>query len=212
MMATVVVKLGGSLLHQADWVPRFRRWLDRQPPAHYALLVGGGEMIEGLRLLSQTHPLHEEQMHWRCVRALDATYEIALELLPEARPLECPRIWKAKWPLAAPIGPQEKSMLWMAKISLFYQPLSSSQPVAAQASHQPWPLPPHNWNTTSDTIAALLGRLLDAQKIILLKSCAVPDGLTIAEATATGIVDSALQGTLSPQQVCEIQQLPPLPN
>ncbi len=66
-----VFKLGGSLLHQPDWPSRLASWLRAQPPGDYFGIVGGGEVVEGLRDLDRVHSLSESRMHWRCVRALD---------------------------------------------------------------------------------------------------------------------------------------------
>jgi len=83
----VVVKLGGSLLSQPRWPEWLELWLGQQPPAAYLLIVGGGQAIDAMRHLDQTHTLDTAAMHWRCIRLLDATFEVAAELLrrPERR-------------------------------------------------------------------------------------------------------------------------------
>jgi 5-(aminomethyl)-3-furanmethanol phosphate kinase len=77
----VVVKLGGSLLSQPDWPEWLEAWLDEQPPGPKLLIVGGGQAIDAMRQLDRAHRLDTPAMHWRCIRLLDATFEVAAELL-----------------------------------------------------------------------------------------------------------------------------------
>jgi 5-(aminomethyl)-3-furanmethanol phosphate kinase len=49
-----------------------------------------------------------------------------------------------------------------------------------------------SWDITSDSLAAWLARRLDAENLVLVKSCAVPDeGATPMELARQGIVDAA---------------------
>ena len=51
---------------------------------------------------------------------------------------------------------------------------------------------PHNWNTTTDAIAAALAAETSSDELVLLKSCSVDDSLSIGQLAETGIVDAAL--------------------
>ncbi len=85
MIERIVVKLGGSLLHQSTWLNDFAiGWMDAYHQG--AIDRGGGELVEGMRLLSSQHVLAEKAMHWRCVRALDLTWEIAANYCPKHTP------------------------------------------------------------------------------------------------------------------------------
>jgi aspartokinase-like uncharacterized kinase len=81
MPRRIVLKLGGSLLTQPDWYVRLRDWILQQPSGRYFMIVGGGEAVEAMRELDRIHALDQEAMHWRCVDLLDASFEIAAELL-----------------------------------------------------------------------------------------------------------------------------------
>lgn len=77
----VVVKLGGSLLSQPNWPVWLEAWLAAQPPGEFLMIVGGGQTIDAMRYLDQAHTLETRPMHWRCIRLLDATFEVAAEIL-----------------------------------------------------------------------------------------------------------------------------------
>lgn len=178
-----VIKLGGSLLQLPDWPARFRAWMEWEQLDRWLMVVGGGESVEGLRALASVLPLDEEQMHWRAVRMLDATWEIARELLPEVEPLVFETMdWLGEL--------QSRRAKWLlASIASYYRP---------QLYEQEWgyPLPPRNWNTTSDSIAALLARQIRAKELVLLKSCPIPADLDLAKARELQIVDAALDQSL----------------
>ncbi len=184
---TSVIKLGGSLLHQAHWPDRFRRWLLRQPNDTYLLFVGGGMMIDALRQLDRTHGLSQRQMHWRCIRALDATFEIASELLPEALPIRDRR----EWQLALMEPRIEKKGLYIGRLGGFYS--ESAQVEGALSSTPCAELQrinlPEDWSTTSDALAVEIAISLAADRVVLLKACSVPQSIKLSEAAAAGIVD-----------------------
>ena len=55
-------------------------------------------------------------------------------------------------------------------------------------------LPP-SWDVTSDSLAAWLARRLAAERLVLVKSCPLPEGkMDMAELSRKGIVDVAFPG------------------
>ena len=79
-----VVKLGGSLLDDADVAARYRRWLHTQRPARNVLIVGGGKLVEVLRRADKTHSLDESLLHWLAIDCLGINARLVAGLLPEA--------------------------------------------------------------------------------------------------------------------------------
>jgi aspartokinase-like uncharacterized kinase len=47
-----------------------------------------------------------------------------------------------------------------------------------------------SWDVTSDSLALWLARVLNAERLIVVKACAVPGGSTFAELSAQGVLDA----------------------
>ncbi len=176
-----VVKLGGSLLRQQDLGRQFRDWRGSQADANRLLVVvGGGESIEAFRGLDRLHQLDPIDMHWRCVRSLRYTSEIAQELLH-------------RWiPSIELIETAEQLAHWVQCTAHTDPPERSCAVVLADAYYTPTcnDVLAKDWATTSDSIAALLARQVAADRLVLLKSCAVPN-LGLQQLADQGIVDAA---------------------
>jgi 5-(aminomethyl)-3-furanmethanol phosphate kinase len=177
MSDRVVVKLGGSLLVQSETPAKLRHWLaDQFSDAQVNLIVGGGRMIDSLRELDLIHAFDEVAMHWRCVRALRLTSELASEWLPNAhRVTTCAEFNRHR--------NSNETGVFLIAVDTFYSPDDGDRL-------------PQSWSTTSDSIAALLANKLLIDKLWLLKSCAVADDLSVEQAIRLGIVDEAF-GKLS---------------
>ena len=77
-----VIKLGGSLLNDAQVFQRFEAWLAEQPRAVNVVIVGGGAIVDAVRQLDQEHNCDPRGMHWRCIGLLSTTFELACECCP----------------------------------------------------------------------------------------------------------------------------------
>jgi aspartokinase-like uncharacterized kinase len=200
-----VFKLGGSLLDQADWPARLRRWLSRQPTGDYYGIVGGGELVEAMRSLDTRHSLSIVEMHWRCIRLLDATYEIAGELMPELGRLDNLDSAVKASPLAHSYGRGVGGeVLSTVDPSRLHDPITEDEPgflskMAAWVRIAgfygpnrtiPFDSPEESWNTTTDTLALVLAGLLQADRCVLLKSCSTKQIESLAQAARLGIVDA----------------------
>lgn len=184
----IVVKLGGSFLHRPRGIQAFRKWFADQPPAQWALIVGGGMAIDAMRDLDQLHPLDQTAMHWRCIQMLDATYDVARELLPDWQPVDQRPAWEA-W---AASSDRSQSSQNLVRIGAWYSSQRAMQPDAL-------PYPPEDWRTTTDALAVLMAHWCTADRVILLKSVAIPIATSLAHAHQEGWVDSAcvaIQGSL----------------
>lgn len=168
-----VIKLGGSLLAAPDLVSRIESWLNRQPKASENLwIIGGGEIVEGLRVYDQIHLLDPVAMHWRCVRQMRATFEILAELFPAWSQIA------SESEFGAACGRGRFAPQTLIAADTFFTP--------ANDGHLPT-----DWTTTSDSIAAFLAQQTDADELVLLKSCEISAEATIAELVANGTIDQA---------------------
>jgi aspartokinase-like uncharacterized kinase len=184
----MVVKLGGSFLHRPRGIRAFRSWFADQPPAQWALIVGGGMAIDAMRDLDRLHPLDQTAMHWRCIQMLDATYGVVRELLSDWQAVDQRQEWEA-W-AASEDRSQSKQIL--VRIGAWYSPHPSMQPVS-------FSYPPEDWRTTTDALAVLMAHRCRADRVILLKSVAIPMATSLAQAHREGWVDPAcvaIQGSL----------------
>ncbi len=172
-----IFKLGGSLLDQHDWPSRLREWLGQQPLGEYFGIVGGGDLIEAMRKLDRIHTLSQHDVHWRCIRLLDMTFEIAAELTPDFGRVEKPeQIATLRTPYAPALT--RSSHTWV-RVGCFYSPELRFDGL----------VPAENWSTTTDTLAIFLGGLLKAERCVLLKSCETDDIVSLDQAVELGVVD-----------------------
>lgn len=161
----VVVKLGGSLLDLPQLGPRLRAWLDALPTAEIILILGGGPAADSVRRADQVHHLGDEQSHWLALRAMSFNSHLVAALLPRSDVVaalhECSTLWeKRRTPILDPL------------------------PLIQENRADPL-MPPSSWTATSDSIAAYVAHLADAE-LILLKSRSVPDRFQDAGAVSWG--------------------------
>lgn len=185
-----VVKIGGSLLSNASFVEAMDQWLARQSPAENLILVGGGETVEAMRAVSRQFALDEIAMHWRCVRLLRSTFEVAAELFHRWQRIEDCTAFAELDPAPSQPG------CWLVAVDAFYSP---ALPTDAGL--------PESWATTADAIAAYLARLTRADELVLLKSCEVDPAADLESLAAAGIVDAAFAAALPHNVELRIEQL-----
>lgn len=179
MMESVVVKIGGSLLTRPGLPGRLPGWLrETFPNSQVNVVVGGGKMIEAFRQLDAIHSLDPVEMHWRCVRALRHTAEIVAGWIPDAvwvgtQASYAAHVRDSRWADRRLGGP------FVFAVDAFYGPQSGA------------PLP-CDWSTTSDSIAAWLAIQMAAGRLVLVKSCPIPESRDLAELASLGIVDPYL--------------------
>ncbi|HBJ35213.1 MAG TPA: hypothetical protein DDZ51_10755 [Planctomycetaceae bacterium] len=182
----LVVKVGGSLLTRPGLGPAIAEWLDRrlagQPAAQVNLIVGGGAMIDAFRQLDAVHGLDPVSLHWQCVAALRHTGEIVASLVPN-----CSIIGSQ-----ASFNSHRQSTTAVGRFAIlpdaFYHRDSGD-------------CLPCDWQATSDSIAALLAQKIDADQLVLLKSCNIPENIDLREAARRGIVDPLLPTMIDPHRV-----------
>jgi len=172
-----VVKLGGSLLDWPELPARLAAWLTVGPPSQTLLVVGGGKLADAIRHADALHGLGEERSHWLCIRAMQLNARLVRALLG-GRWVRRVRPWAAR-----PARPG----LWLLDPWPFLrheEPRWAVQPL------------PHNWQVTSDSIAARVSALLGVP-LILLKS-ATPPCNSAAGLAAANFVDAYFPQAASP--------------
>ncbi len=152
-----VIKLGGSLLSNEDWPKRFAAWLARQSAACNLLVVGGGSLADVIRAADETHRLGDDAAHWLAVKAMSIQAEIARTLLPDC---------------AGMIAELAK-LQRLAEPGLFVaEPWSLLQQDenARDENDLDGGTLPHSWDVTSDSIAARIAQVWEADELVLLKA------------------------------------------
>lgn len=173
MMHRRVIKVGGSCLSNPDLPHKLSHFLDADVHSQNLIIIGGGLCIDAMRALDQHFQLDQSRMHWRCVELLRTSFEVLGELLPSLQQISSKK--QLDDLLAAP----RSCLSYLIAVDVFYNPNTS---IASGL--------PVGWQTTTDSIAAFLAKLSNANELVLLKSCNLEttDLQTLAE---SGIVDAA---------------------
>jgi aspartokinase-like uncharacterized kinase len=173
-----VIKVGGSLLTWKGLKAALPAWIKSRPKGINLLLFGGGECVEAMRELDGIWKLEPETMHWRCVRLLDATFEIARELWPEWLTLDSPlKAAETTWAERIQQLSDNTDVTAIVQISSIYTRQVNTLP--------------HNWATTTDSIAAHFAQTVQAKELILLKSASPPNEPSLKQLADSGYVDAA---------------------
>jgi aspartokinase-like uncharacterized kinase len=167
-----VLKIGGSILvhREAPSLLRERIAADFSDD-QVNMIVGGGRMIDALRELDDIHGFDQTEMHWRCIRALRLSFELASEWFPEAIRIQTEAEFQAHRSHQAP-------GMFLIAVDSFYTPQDADAL-------------PIGWQTTSDSLSALLAKKLSIRDLTLIKSCQIAQSLTVAAAASKRIVDEA---------------------
>ncbi len=165
-----VFKLGGSLLDHPGLAQLLRGLVQQRPGS--AVVVGGGGAADLVRGWAKTHQFGDEPAHWLALEAMAFNEALLRELVPELRLVRNVKQWTA---VAAEGHPA------LVCCSCFVR--------WAEAANYP-PLP-RTWDVTSDSLAAWIASVAQAQELVLLKSVPTPTGLTAQEASRAGLVDVA---------------------
>lgn len=166
-----VIKLGGSLLSVQETPRRIRGWLESESALQVTCdlestrniwIVGGGEMVNTVRDWDAKFSLETESLHWLCVDLMDLN----------ARLLSA---WFSQWPIwdHQQAFPSQSNQILLTRDWLGQQENSL----------------PKSWATTSDSIAAAFADFVDADELVLLKSCPAPENLSLDGLATSDYVD-----------------------
>ncbi len=184
-----VVKVGGSLLLQRTLKESLDRWFSRQPEAENLLIVGGGELIDAVRRLDEVHQLDSIATHWICVELLSTTYDVVCQLAPDWNRIDSATQLRESLDVGF-----SRDAPTVINISAFYRPTCDASL-------------PTDWRTTTDSIAAHLAMLINADELVLLKSCNVNPTATLSQLIDTEIVDQAMSTIASTIGILRVEKL-----
>jgi aspartokinase-like uncharacterized kinase len=154
-----VIKAGGSLFDFEAFPQAWRRWLAEQPPAVNILIAGGGKLADVIREADQAWGLGDETAHWLCIDLLAASARLLAAILTDAR-------LEDDW----------ERLLQRVKERRGGPPIVFCPVRFLQQREDRFPPQalPHGWNVTTDSIAARIAGILDADELVLLKSADSP--------------------------------------
>ncbi len=166
-MGTVVVKIGGSLMH-TDKAARLLAGLADTGDRPLAIVPGGGAFADAVRLAQSGQRFSDTTAHRMALLAMDMSAWMLADLAPA---------------LVVAGELREFRSAWSAGLTPVWAPAQMAS-IAAD-------IPP-SWDVTSDSLAAWLANVVRAEHLLVVKSCAVPedhdhDAATLARA---GIVDA----------------------
>ena len=174
-----VVKLGGSL----DRNPLLRRWLTALAEVgagRVVIVPGGGRFANAAR---------DAQQHW----GFDDLTGHNLAVLGMA---QMAQMMKGLCPALPCVGDEAALHAQLAAGAVpIWMPLSLLRNVPDELT---------NWGVTSDSLALWLAERLQAEGVIVVKSCAVPADADAASLAAAGIVDAEF-ATRSTRLPCPVR-------
>ena len=165
----VVIKLGGSLLTLSDPGRRVTDLLAKWPEIRPLLVVGGGLSADAVRTWSQIHQLDEPTAHRLAIESMNVTASLARCLLPGSVVVDGRESAAVCWQQGQ--GPILQMERW----------LMTSEGAAGEL--------PASWDVTSDSLAAWVAVRWHAEELWLLKSTALPPGVSVDKASRQGLVD-----------------------
>jgi aspartokinase-like uncharacterized kinase len=183
-----VIKVGGSLLVSPNLPCSLSGWLANQDAAENLVLVGGGELVDAIRKLDRIRPGDPVDTHWLCVELMETTRRLFADWF-NWRSLtsreELLKQMKAGFPSDHPT---------IVAVRAFYDRDTEIQV-------------PLNWQTTSDTIAAMLAVTVNAEELVLLKSCEIDRSRDLSALCEAGIIDSGMSTLADKIPSIRVEQL-----
>lgn len=158
-----VVKLGGSLARSAE-LPDWLAVLAEHGAGRVVLVPGGGPFADAVRSAQALWRFDDATAHHMALLAMQQYGQMLAGLRPDLLTVDS----------AAAI----RAALASGRIPV-WSPLPMALDPALETS----------WRLTSDSLAAWLARRLNIARLVLVKSCEVPDSADPADWTAAGIVD-----------------------
>ncbi|RFU49331.1 aspartate kinase [Paraburkholderia sp. DHOC27] len=159
-----VVKIGGSLSHE----PMLRQWLTELCEVgggRIVIVPGGGDFADKVRQYQSEWRFDDLAAHNMCLLAM-TQYAILMQgIVPELVLASS----EAKIRRALRDG---HIAVWVPTALMRDTPDAMS-----------------NWDTTSDSLAAWLSTMLNAERLIVVKSCPIPENERLETLAAAGVVD-----------------------
>ena len=138
MQKTQVVKIGGSLFDLAALPERLRQWREQQDHCRQVFVIGGGTLVEQIRIFERRFGLTESVSHELSCELMGITARLASAWLPNV-------------PVVKEVGfikTTDQSVIFDSS-----RWLAEENPTEA------------SWDATSDSIAAALAKQIDADRV-----------------------------------------------
>lgn len=166
MSRIVVVKIGGSLLRSGA-ATSLLRTLPKRTDAQLAIVPGGGSFADAVRAVQSEHHLSEAAAHHMALLAMDMSARMVVDLADG-------------FDVAATL--EEFDVSWSRGAIPVWAP---ARMASADANI------PESWDMTSDSLSVWLAARLGALRLVVVKSCPVPESMRADAAglAAAGIVD-----------------------
>lgn len=176
-MQPVVIKVGGSLFDLPNLRQRLHRVLTGWASHKVLLIAGGGPFAEAVRQLDRMHQFHPDRAHWLALHATRVSSRFLADLLD--------------LPIAHNLA--HVFEVWKTRPAAVLDLLG----FAGEDEHRPGHLP-HSWDATTDSFAARVAHLLNAERLVLLKSTNLPTGRDWHHAAQAGLVDACFPDQVGP--------------
>lgn len=184
----LVIKLGGSLLHLKAVASELQTLLDGLKQHQVVLLTGGGPAVKALRKLGEKSPYSEAAAHWHCIKLMGDLTRSLSETFPNS-------VAVTSW--------QEAELAWLAD----RYPWFVVEPFL-RADDKTKDHLPHNWDVSSDSIAAHLAARHHAD-LLLIKACELPKRKILAKSLVErGIVDAYFPKAIKKVKQWKLVNLP----
>lgn len=168
--AVVVLKVGGSLFSLPDLSRRVEYVLQQRSDCRVLLVCGGGEAADIVRKWQSRFGLDDEAAHWLAFRAVTLNEGLLAQLVPRSVIVDdlegAARAWSES----------RRPILCVERFVRRTEP-ECDQPL------------PHNWDVTSDSIAAWVAHRCEAEELLLAKSVDLPAGIALVAAAHQALVD-----------------------
>ncbi len=191
-----VIKLGGSLLNWPETPARIQSWIRCQPPMANLWIVGGGQLVDAVRQFDGMFSLDDETAHWICIDLMSINLRLVQGWFPD-------------WPLVSTFdrhGFSQPSSSGLNCLFDFGAYISRNKPDDLSETSLP-----ANWSTSSDSCSAWLANNLQADELVLLKSCQMDTDQDLVRMTAEGVVDPCFAGLARTIPQVRIENLREMP-
>ena len=166
----VVIKLGGSLIATNTLLDCLNRIEQNYQGRAVVIVAGGGVFAEQVRLAQQHWQFNDDCAHAMAILAMQQTAWLIKGLKPNFVLVDSVRVLQQQ---------REQISLWLPNV----QELNQAGIAAS-------------WDVTSDSLAAWLASVLQAQELILVKSAVIDTQLSLEQLQIRGIVDKAFCNTV----------------
>jgi hypothetical protein len=161
-----VVKIGGSLSHD----PSLRDWLTQLwevGGGRVVIVPGGGDFADSVREYQREWQFDDLAAHNMCLLAMTQYALMMQAVLPEL-------VLATSEELIRRALRNGKVAVWMPVCMMRVTPDSMT-----------------NWDTTSDSLAAWLSTSLNAERLMVVKSCPVGANVPLVTLASNGVVDAS---------------------